>query len=290
MVKTMLITQQHLHQKPKDDARPAQPGHDRGEKRQKKPDRGVVRKQVAHSPKPAQEGHHGGHVEAGNIDSTSTGAKTKMPAMVVRVKRQVPTGGQVQMKCAREQGHHTQQKSDEKTDKIEGLPIHTVLLPFPWPLRGLPPAVRPLVLSYSGFKTCSSRSASWGVSKIAASSVRHFRVSSCLASSIRAWLNCGSRRKRSAPLISHRSSLSSSVLRFEVSSVWKPSGSSTRYPGCTLKNFASSMRVVLVRCGRAPLSICERYDWLMDRRISFWMAHTTSCCVISRSRPRSAPS
>ncbi len=28
------------------------------------------------------------------------------------------------------------------------------------------------------------------------------------------------------------------------------------------------MRVALVRCGRAPLSICERYDWLMDWRSS----------------------
>ena len=31
-----------------------------------------------------------------------------------------------------------------------------------------------------------------------------------------------------------------------------------------MKNRASSMRVELVRCGRAPLSICDRYDWLMD--------------------------
>ena len=50
------------------------------------------------------------------------------------------------------------------------------------------------------------------------------------------------------------------------------------------------MRVELVRCGRAPLSICDRYDWLMDFRSSFLIARTTSCCVISRSSPRSAPS
>ena len=59
---------------------------------------------------------------------------------------------------------------------------------------------------------------------------------------------------RSAPETSHRSSLSSIAPRPDTSSFWKPSGSSTRYPGWTLKKRASSSREELVRCGRAPLS------------------------------------
>src|ERR1019366_5776869 len=46
------------------------------------------------------------------------------------------------------------------------------------------------------------------------------------------------------------------------------------------------MREALVRCGRAPLSICERYDWLNPLPTSFLSAMASSCCVISRSSPR----
>src|SRR5262249_46083536 len=54
--------------------------------------------------------------------------------------------------------------------------------------------------------------------------------------------------------------------------------------------FARSSRVLLVRCRRLRFSICDRYDWLIELRDSFLMARTTSCCVISRPRPRSVPS
>src|SRR5258706_2420904 len=76
----------------------------------------------------------------------------------------------------------------------------------------------------------------------------------------------------------------------EISSVLYPTGSSTRYPGCTLKNFASNIRVVFVRCGRVPLSICERYDWLKALPNSFLMARVISCCVMARPKPRRLPS
>src|SRR5713101_1183134 len=55
-------------------------------------------------------------------------------------------------------------------------------------------------------------------------------------------------------------------------------------------HLTNNRRVLLVRCGRAPLSIWERYDWLIVWRISFLIAPTTSCCVSSRPIPRSAPS
>src|ERR1039458_3818134 len=50
------------------------------------------------------------------------------------------------------------------------------------------------------------------------------------------------------------------------------------------------MREALVRCGRAPLSICERYDWLNPLPSSFLSAMARSCCVISRSSPRKVAS
>ena len=36
-----------------------------------------------------------------------------------------------------------------------------------------------------------------------------------------------------------------------------------------MKKRASSMREAFVRCGRAPLSICDRYDWLRPAPNSF---------------------
>src|SRR5208283_1980452 len=56
------------------------------------------------------------------------------------------------------------------------------------------------------------------------------------------------------------------------------------------KKRASNSREVLVMCGRAPFSICERYAWLRPRPISFFMAATTSDWVMGRLRPRSEPS
>src|SRR5258707_12191294 len=72
--------------------------------------------------------------------------------------------------------------------------------------------------------------------------------------------------------------------------VWQPSGSSTRKPGWTLKNFANRVRVDCVICGRFPPSICERYDWLREPPVSALIALSSSCCVIGRSSPRREPS
>src|SRR5208283_2996852 len=56
------------------------------------------------------------------------------------------------------------------------------------------------------------------------------------------------------------------------------------------KKRASNSREVLVICGRAPFSICERYAWLRPRPSSFFMAATTSDWVMGRLKPRSEPS
>src|SRR5207244_5203258 len=53
---------------------------------------------------------------------------------------------------------------------------------------------------------------------------------------------------------------------------------------------ASRSRVLCVSCGRAPLSICERYAWLKPRPISLFMAEASSCWVSGRPKPRSEPS
>ena len=48
---------------------------------------------------------------------------------------------------------------------------------------------------------------------------------------------------------------------------------------------------MLVRCGRAPDSICERYDWeMVPVEVSSAMARTSSCWVMARLRPRREPS
>src|SRR5438309_696949 len=49
-------------------------------------------------------------------------------------------------------------------------------------------------------------------------------------------------------------------------------------------------RVELVRWRRAPLSIWDRYDWLIDRPCFCLSSRTTSSWVTSRPRPRRTPS
>src|SRR4051812_32195810 len=50
------------------------------------------------------------------------------------------------------------------------------------------------------------------------------------------------------------------------------------------------MREEFVRCGRAPLSICDKYPWLSVCPTSCFNASAISFCVISRSMPRRVPS
>src|ERR1017187_7199146 len=61
------------------------------------------------------------------------------------------------------------------------------------------------------------------------------------------------------PCRSQTSSWPSVVLRSEVSSVWYPSGSSTRHPGCSLINFASSARDDFFFLRRAPPPIFHTF-------------------------------
>src|SRR5260221_3293942 len=155
-----------------------------------------------------------------------------VPVPNVHMRKKI--AGKVQMKHSPQHSDHTEHQSHEKTSQIEGLPIHALAF-----LSAAFVAFESCTsCSYSGFKTCINRSNSSGVSKISFSNTRHLRESECLASASNAFLTSISLRKRSAPLTSQRSSLSSSFPASEISSVLKPSGSSTRYPGWTLRKFA----------------------------------------------------
>src|SRR5215469_9021962 len=99
---------------------------------------------------------------------------------------------------ARKHGDEAQTKAEIKANQVYVLQSHN-FFPFPFRADGLD----------SGLSTSSSRSARPGFSMIAASSARHERESSCLATVTSAWWSTGSLRKRSAPLMSQRSSLSS---------------------------------------------------------------------------------
>src|SRR6476661_590744 len=101
--------------------------------------------------------------------------------------------------------NQAQRKTNDEADEIEIRPSHVVC----------------------SFKTCSSRSASPGVSRISASRMKHFLESSWRATFNNASHNSGSPRNVSVPLISHRSRLCSSVRKSDINSVWKPAGSST---------------------------------------------------------------
>src|SRR5579872_1380526 len=97
---------------------------------------------------------------------------------------------QMQMKRT-EHRKQAQGESHEKADQINVGPSHVACLLFLAP----------------GCSTSNNRSARPGVSRIESSSTRHLRDSACLAKCSSAWLTSGSRRNRSAPEISHRSSL-----------------------------------------------------------------------------------
>src|SRR5204862_1288167 len=137
-----------------------------------------------------------------------------------------------------ENGYEAEQKAHQKTDEVDVLPIHDALL------------TAKRADSLSGPRTECNLSSNPVVSMIPCSTCRHMRESSCRAMARSDWLTRESRRNRCAPSISHRSSRSSSAPTSDISSVWNPSGSSTRYPGWTLKNRASRSRVWFVRCGR----------------------------------------
>src|SRR3954468_23821132 len=114
----------------------------------------------------------------------------------VSMKMQV--GQMRQMHGARQKCDRTQQKSHQKTDEVDIRPSHCERL-----------------LSADGCKTCNSRSASPGFSKMAPSSTTHMRESAWRATVSSACARSGSLRKRSAPLINHKSSLSSTTPRSE---------------------------------------------------------------------------
>src|SRR5277367_1091457 len=124
----------------------------------------------------------------------------------------VPEMSKVQMPETTQRSRQAKDKTDSEADKIEGFHGYWLRrftgLPAPaglWVVR-----VEALVgaAALSGRSTCSNRSAREGVSSTASSSRRQRRESLFCASVNSAWHNSGSRRNRSAPLTSHRSSLS----------------------------------------------------------------------------------
>src|SRR4030095_4843894 len=96
-----------------------------------------------------------------------------------------------------ESGNQAQSETHNETDQVNIRPSHTD----------------------GSFKTCRSRSASPGVSRISASRMKHFRESSCRAVFNSASHSSGSERNVSAPLINQRSKLCSFVRRSEINSV-----------------------------------------------------------------------
>src|SRR5690242_5564182 len=132
-----------------------------------------------------------------------------------RADMEVKLGRQMQIKSARHERDQAQGKSQEETNEIKKFPVHETSPLFADLLR-----VAPFSPLASGFNTCRRRSASFGVSRIAPSSTMHPRELSWRANSSKAALSSGSRRKRSAPLISHRSRRSSKVRTSDISSAW----------------------------------------------------------------------
>src|SRR5262249_33705258 len=210
----------------------------------------AARQEIAHPAEPGEERHQRREVEgrdpvavAGRVGAVADGAAVRAEVPAIRV---VPDR---QMKRPAEKRENAQDEPGDEADEVEAFPAHETLL-----CRRR----RDGMASDSGRSTWRSRSARLGVSRISRISARQRREFGCFARARSAWLTSLSRRNRSAPEMSQRSSLSSSPASSEESSVWNPSGSSTRKPGWTLKKRARSDRVLFVMCGRAPLSICER--------------------------------
>src|SRR5438067_4623507 len=128
-------------------------------------------------------------------------------------KMEMKLGRQMQVHPSSDKRDQAQSKSQKKTDEIKKFPIHEISPLFAFLLRAAP-----FSLLASGFNTCSRRSARFGVSKIAPSRTMQPRELSWRAISSSAAPSSGSRRKRSAPLISHRSKRSSNVRTSEISS------------------------------------------------------------------------
>src|SRR5215469_9750259 len=136
-------------------------------------------------------------------------ARVHMP----RAKVEMELGRQMQVESAGHKRDQAQSKSQKETHEIKKFPVHETSPLFADLLRAAP-----FSFLLSGLNTCRRRSARLGVSKIAPSSTMHPRELSCRAISSNAALNSGSRRKRSAPLMSQRSRRSSIVRTSEISS------------------------------------------------------------------------
>src|SRR6266850_1483703 len=207
---------------------------------------------------------------------------------------------------AAEEREHAEREAHDETEKIEISPGHRTPQAHPcasWSSRpdpttqfcsdaggGCPLPSWPPLRRCPELKTSPSRSARPGVRRISASSSTALRESCTSAMASSARCSSGSAVNCSAPAKSHESIFASIARNSDCKPGVYPSGSSTRNPGYTRKNRASSSRVVCVRCGRAPLSICERYAWLNPRPISRFIAAASSCWVIERLNPRSEPS
>src|ERR1039458_6769724 len=124
--------------------------------------------------------------------------------------------GYVQVYAAAQERQRAHAEPHQETDQIKSRPGHERLLGLGAEVAG------------GAFKTSIRRSANPGFSKIVPNRIRHIRESSCLATASSARCRSASRLKCSAPEMSHKSSLSSGAPRSLISSLEKPSGSSTR--------------------------------------------------------------
>src|SRR5690242_4711608 len=190
--------------------------------------------QVSGGAEPRQESHHGGEVERRYVGSTGVRrcavhiAEAAVDVRIAHVKKAVM---QVQvhvlqaghmdiegMKDAQQHGKQADDEAHERAHEIEISPGHGYDLLGAAAVPELSAAA--VALALSGRSTCKSRSARFGVSRMARINTRHLRESSWRAISSRAWLTSASRRNCSAPLINHKSSLSSVARKSEINSVW----------------------------------------------------------------------
>src|SRR5215469_2116141 len=209
--------QQHLHEKRRDSRSRNKPTGNCQQQYHWHQHRMTTRQQIPHAAKPAQERHQREDIEP--RDTASVCVTHVAMANMNMSKVQVP-----EPSCKRQ---HAEHKPHCETRQIDRLPVHRDLfavLPTETALSLACECVfiarEASALTAPGRSRCSSRSASAGVSRIASRRTRHLRESSCLASASSARRSSGSRRNRSAPLTSQRSSLSSSVRASDKSSAW----------------------------------------------------------------------
>src|SRR5581483_1466742 len=159
--------------------------------------------QISGASEPGQERGQRDQVERRDMRNMASGWRVHSATAELEMKVR-----QAQMRAANQENHHAQEESDHKTDQIKICPGHS-RAPF-LPFEGV---------AACGCSASSSRSASPGVSRIAPSNKKHFRVSFSRASLIKTLLSSSSPAKRSEACKSQTSRLPSVVRKSDVSSV-----------------------------------------------------------------------